>query len=151
LPTPLEHLLCASGTRPRFVDPCLSNFFFIFPLFPLAMCSFMHTTFLFFSRSCQLGSNFWLPSTIISAVLALLLSLPLPIWFLPHPMDPVALTEALPFIVCTLSFNKPHPRWRHEFRRPAQVCRRNHPRLFVYGVYPVARIKLLLVSTIHTR
>jgi len=68
----------------------------------------MHTTFpLLSSHSRQLGSNFWLPSAIISStVLALLLSLPLTMWF--HiPMDPVALTEALPFIICTVGFNKP--------------------------------------------
>jgi len=77
--------------------------------------------------------------------------IPSPRNMVPHPHGPVALTEALPFIVCTLGFNKPHPHRRHEFRWPAQVCRRNHPRLFVYGVYPVARIKLLLVSTIHAQ
>jgi hydroxymethylglutaryl-CoA reductase (NADPH) len=68
----------------------------------------MHTTFLLLlSRSRRLGSNFWLPSAIISsAVLDLLLSLPLAMWF--HiPMDPVALTEALPFIVCIVGFDKP--------------------------------------------
>ena len=79
----------------------------------------MHTTFLLlFSRSRQLGSNFWLPSAILSsAVLALLLSLPLAMWFR-IPMDPVALTEALPFIVCTVGFDKPLRLARAVFSHP---------------------------------
>jgi hydroxymethylglutaryl-CoA reductase (NADPH) len=68
----------------------------------------MHTTFIrLFLRSRSLGSNFWLPTAILSSsVLALLLALPLAMW-LRIPMDPVALTEALPFLVCTVGFDKP--------------------------------------------
>ncbi|KAJ4468808.1 hydroxymethylglutaryl-CoA reductase [Lentinula aciculospora] len=79
----------------------------------------MHTTFLLlFYRSRRLGSNFWLPSAIFtSSVFALLLSLPIAMWF--HiPMDPVALTEALPFLVCTVGFDKPLRLARVVFSHP---------------------------------
>jgi hydroxymethylglutaryl-CoA reductase (NADPH) len=79
----------------------------------------MHTTFfLLFYRSRRLGSNFWLPSGIfISSVFALLLSLPIAMWFR-IPMDPVALTEALPFLVCTIGFDKPLRLARAVFSHP---------------------------------
>ena len=68
----------------------------------------MHTTFyLLLRRSRNLGSSFWLPLAIVSsAVLALLISLPIAM-ALKIPIDPVALTEALPFLVCTVGFDKP--------------------------------------------
>jgi len=68
----------------------------------------MHTTFyLLLRRSRNLGSSFWLPLAIISsAVLALLIALPIAMT-LKIPIDPVALTEALPFLVCTVGFDKP--------------------------------------------
>ncbi|KAK0482246.1 hydroxymethylglutaryl-coenzyme A reductase-domain-containing protein [Armillaria novae-zelandiae] len=79
----------------------------------------MHATFLILvSRSRQLGSSFWLPSGIVSSsVLALLLSLPIAMW-LRIPMDPVALSEALPFLVCTVGFDKPIRLARAVFRHP---------------------------------
>ncbi|KIK70184.1 hypothetical protein GYMLUDRAFT_151023 [Collybiopsis luxurians FD-317 M1] len=79
----------------------------------------MHTTFfLLFYRSRRLGSNFWLPSAIFtSSVFALLLSLPIAMWFR-IPMDPVALTEALPFLVCTVGFDKPLRLARAVFSHP---------------------------------
>ncbi|TFK71914.1 hypothetical protein BDN72DRAFT_402708 [Pluteus cervinus] len=79
----------------------------------------MHYTFIrLFSRSRQLGSNFWLPCAIISsAVLALLVSLPIAMW-LRISMDPVALTEALPFLVCTVGFDKPLRLARAVFSHP---------------------------------
>jgi hydroxymethylglutaryl-CoA reductase (NADPH) len=79
----------------------------------------MHATFfLLFSRSRQLGSNFWLPFAIISSsVLALILALPIAM-FLKIPMDPVALTEALPFLVCTVGFDKPLRLARAVFTHP---------------------------------
>lgn len=79
----------------------------------------MHLTFaLLFLRSRKLGSNFWLPLAILSSsVLALLLSLPVAMWFR-IPMDPVALTEALPFLVCTVGFDKPFQLARTVFRHP---------------------------------
>ena len=68
----------------------------------------MHITFwLLIKRSRKLGSSFSLPIAILaSAVLALLLALPIAM-FLRIPIDPVALTEALPFLVCTVGFDKP--------------------------------------------
>ncbi|KAL0574119.1 3-hydroxy-3-methylglutaryl-coenzyme A (HMG-CoA) reductase isozyme, partial [Marasmius crinis-equi] len=79
----------------------------------------MHTTFfLLFSRSRRLGSNFSLPIAILSsAILALLLALPIATW-LRIPMDPVALTEALPFLVCTVGFDKPLRLARAVFSHP---------------------------------
>ncbi|KAH8830006.1 hydroxymethylglutaryl-CoA reductase [Flagelloscypha sp. PMI_526] len=69
----------------------------------------MHYTFLLlFTRSRRLcGSSFWLPMSILtSSVLALLIALPLGMK-LGLKMDIVALTEAFPFIVCTVGFDKP--------------------------------------------
>lgn len=79
----------------------------------------MHTTFyLLISRSRALGSNFWLPCAIMSSsVLALLLSLPIAM-ALRIPIDPVALTEALPFLVCTVGFDKPLRLARAVFLHP---------------------------------
>lgn len=79
----------------------------------------MHTTFyLLISRSRSLGSNFWLPAAIVSSsVLALLLSLPIAM-ALRIPIDPVALTEALPFLVCTVGFDKPLRLARAVFLHP---------------------------------
>ncbi|KAG7091853.1 hypothetical protein E1B28_008255 [Marasmius oreades] len=79
----------------------------------------MHTTFfLLFTRSRRLGSNFSLPIAILSsAVLALLLALPVATW-LRIPMDPVALTESLPFLVCTVGFDKPLRLARAVFSHP---------------------------------
>ncbi|KAF5390098.1 hypothetical protein D9757_003842 [Collybiopsis confluens] len=79
----------------------------------------MHTTFfLLFYRSRRIGSNFWLPSAIFtSSVFALLLSLPIAMWFR-IPLDPVALTEALPFLVCTIGFDKPLRLARAVFSHP---------------------------------
>lgn len=79
----------------------------------------MHYTFLrLYSRSHQLGSNFWLPCAIFSsAVISLLISLPLAT-LLRIPIDPVALTEALPFLVCTVGFDKPLRLARAVFSHP---------------------------------
>ena len=79
----------------------------------------MHTTFyLLISRSRALGSNFWLPCAIMSSsVLALLLSFPIAM-ALRIPIDPVALTEALPFLVCTVGFDKPLRLARAVFLHP---------------------------------
>ncbi|KAF9254299.1 hypothetical protein L218DRAFT_1082398 [Marasmius fiardii PR-910] len=79
----------------------------------------MHMTFfLLFTRSRRLGSNFSLPISILaSAILALLLALPIATW-LRIPMDPVALTESLPFLVCTVGFDKPLRLARAVFSHP---------------------------------
>ncbi|KAF8970164.1 hydroxymethylglutaryl-coenzyme A reductase-domain-containing protein [Flammula alnicola] len=79
----------------------------------------MHTTFyLLLTRSRALGSSFWLPLAILSAaVLALLIALPIAM-ALRIPIDPVALTEALPFLVCTVGFDKPLRLARAVFGHP---------------------------------
>ncbi|CAA7268335.1 unnamed protein product [Cyclocybe aegerita] len=79
----------------------------------------MHTTFyLLLTRSRALGSSFFLPLAILSSsFLALLLSLPLAMG-LKIPIDPVALTEALPFLVCTVGFDKPLRLARAVFMHP---------------------------------
>jgi len=79
----------------------------------------MHITFfLLITRSRRLGSNFWLPLAILSTgILALLLALPLAM-ALRIPIDPVSLTEALPFLVCTIGFDKPLRFARAVFTHP---------------------------------
>ncbi|THH00709.1 hypothetical protein EW026_g1843 [Hermanssonia centrifuga] len=68
----------------------------------------MHATFLrLFFKSRALGSNFWLSTGIISSsITAFLFTLPLCRVF-NIPLDPVCLSEALPFLVCTVGFDKP--------------------------------------------
>jgi hydroxymethylglutaryl-CoA reductase (NADPH) len=82
----------------------------------------MHTTFVrLFLASRALGSNFWLPVAILSsAVLALLAALPL-CGALRIPLDPICLSEALPFIVCTVGFDKPLRLARAVFAHPDAV------------------------------
>ena len=79
----------------------------------------MHTTFyLLLIRSRSLGSSFWLPLAILSsAILALLIALPIAM-AIKIPIDPVALTEALPFLVCTVGFDKPLRLARAVFLHP---------------------------------
>lgn len=79
----------------------------------------MHVTFgrLFWS-SRSLGSNFWLMTAILSSsVTAFLLALPLAM-YLNIPLDPVCLVEALPFLVCTVGFDKPLRLARAVFTHP---------------------------------
>ncbi|KAI0945632.1 hypothetical protein AcW1_001808 [Taiwanofungus camphoratus] len=68
----------------------------------------MHATFLrLFFASRALGSNFWLSTGIfLSSVIGFLFTLPL-CRYLRIPLDPIAMTEALPFLVCTVGFDKP--------------------------------------------
>ncbi|KAI0074986.1 hypothetical protein K474DRAFT_1647253 [Panus rudis PR-1116 ss-1] len=68
----------------------------------------MHGTFLrLFWSSRALGSNFWLSTGIfLSSCFAFIFTLPL-CRFLDIPLDPVCLSEALPFLVCTVGFEKP--------------------------------------------
>ena len=79
----------------------------------------MHITFyLLLTRSRQLGSSFWLPLAILSsAILALLIALPIAMALRIH-VDPVALVEALPFLVCTVGFDKPLRLARAVFTHP---------------------------------
>ncbi|TFY79244.1 hypothetical protein EWM64_g4768 [Hericium alpestre] len=68
----------------------------------------MHTTFIkLFLASRSLGSNLWLTTAILaSSVLAFMVSLPIA-GYLRIPLEPVSLIEALPFLVCTVGFEKP--------------------------------------------
>jgi hydroxymethylglutaryl-CoA reductase (NADPH) len=81
----------------------------------------MHASFirLFFSARA-LGSNLKLSIAILSSsILAFMLALPIS-HYLEIPLDPISLTEALPFFVCTVGFDKP-------LRLAAAVF--NHPHL----------------------
>ena len=79
----------------------------------------MHITFgRLFLSSRSLGSNFWLMTAILSSsVTAFLLALPLAM-YLNIPLDPVSLVEALPFLVCTVGFDKPLRLARAVFTHP---------------------------------
>lgn len=76
------------------------------------------TFYLLLIRSRSLGSSFFLPLAIMSSsILALLISLPIAM-ALRIPIDPVALSEALPFLVCTVGFDKPLRLARAVFLHP---------------------------------
>ncbi|KAJ8474951.1 hypothetical protein ONZ45_g15777 [Pleurotus djamor] len=79
----------------------------------------MHLTFLvLIRRSRALGSTFSLPGGILSSgVLALLLSVPIAMAS-GIKIDFVALTESLPFLVCTVGFDKPVRLARAVFEHP---------------------------------
>ena len=79
----------------------------------------MHITFARLILSSRaLGSNFWLTTAIISSsILAFMLALPLSL-YLEIPLDPISLTEALPFLVCTVGFDKPLRLARAVFSHP---------------------------------
>ncbi|KAJ6455873.1 hydroxymethylglutaryl-coenzyme A reductase-domain-containing protein [Mycena sanguinolenta] len=83
----------------------------------------MHITFfLLIARSRALGSSFFLPLAIVSSsVLALLLAIPVAL-VLHIPIHPVALTEAVPFFVCTVGFDKPLRLARAVFTHPRAVA-----------------------------
>ena len=68
----------------------------------------MHLSFiLLFWRSRKLGSTVALPAAIISSsILAVFLAVPIAM-SLNIPLDVVKLSEALPFLVCTVGFDKP--------------------------------------------
>ncbi|KAF7326925.1 3-hydroxy-3-methylglutaryl coenzyme A reductase [Mycena venus] len=78
------------------------------------------TFFLLIARSRSLGSFFFLPLAIISSsVLAMVFAVPVALW-LRIPMHPVVLTEALPFLVCTVGFDKPLRLARAVFTHPSR-------------------------------
>ncbi|KAF8327732.1 hydroxymethylglutaryl-coenzyme A reductase-domain-containing protein [Cantharellus anzutake] len=68
----------------------------------------MHATFVnLFLNARKLGSNFWLASTVlISAVCAFIIALPIAN-YIKIPLDPIGISEALPFLVITVGFDKP--------------------------------------------
>jgi hydroxymethylglutaryl-CoA reductase (NADPH) len=79
----------------------------------------MHTTFIrLFLASRSLGSNFWLTTAILSSsTLSFMVALPIA-GYLRIPLDPVSLIEALPFLVCTVGFEKPLRLARTVFGHP---------------------------------
>ncbi len=79
----------------------------------------MHTTFIrLFLASRSLGSNFWLTTAILSSsTLSFMVALPIA-GYLRIPLDPVSLIEALPFLVCTVGFEKPLRLARAVFGHP---------------------------------
>ncbi|KAI0047708.1 hypothetical protein FA95DRAFT_1492178 [Auriscalpium vulgare] len=91
-------------------------------LLVLAGYVLMHTTFIrLFLSSRSLGSNFWLTTAILSSsVLAFMLALPIA-GYLRIPLEPVSLIEALPFLVCTVGFEKPLRLARAVFSHPHLV------------------------------
>jgi len=80
----------------------------------------MHSTFFRLLLSSRaLGSHFWLTAAILtSSTLGFVLALPLAM-LIGIPVDPILLTEALPFLVCTVGFDKPlrlgRAVFQHEF------------------------------------
>ncbi|KIY45066.1 hypothetical protein FISHEDRAFT_50051 [Fistulina hepatica ATCC 64428] len=79
----------------------------------------MHITFtLLFLRSRGLGSNFWIPLAVLtSSIVSLLMSIPVALW-IGVKIDIIALAEALPFLVCTIGFDKPMRLARTVFTHP---------------------------------
>lgn len=77
-------------------------------LLVLAGYILMHITFFRLILSARsLGSHFWLAAAILaSSTLAFVLAVPVAL-YMGVPVDPVLLTEALPFLVCTVGFDKP--------------------------------------------
>ncbi|KAF7305947.1 3-hydroxy-3-methylglutaryl coenzyme A reductase [Mycena chlorophos] len=116
---------------------------------------FMHFTFyLLWARSRALGSSFSLPVAIISSsVLALLLAVPAAM-FLHIPMHPVALTEALPFLVCTVGFDKPLRLARAVFTHPRALRPASTPagEVVLDGLsatyYPIVRDYILEIAVL---
>jgi len=88
-------------------------------LLVLAGYVLMHTTFIrLFLASRSLGSNFWLTTAILSSsTLSFMVALPIA-GYLRIPLDPVSLIEALPFLVCTVGFEKPLRLARAVFGHP---------------------------------
>ncbi|KAF8315415.1 hypothetical protein DL93DRAFT_906082 [Clavulina sp. PMI_390] len=80
---------------------------------------FMHVTFVnLFLKARMLGSNFWLASTIlISSIFAFIIGLPIAN-YLNVPVDIIGLSEALPFLVVTVGFDKPLRLARAVFEHP---------------------------------
>ncbi|KAF7318286.1 3-hydroxy-3-methylglutaryl-coenzyme A reductase [Mycena chlorophos] len=110
-------------------------------LLVLAGYIFMHATFvLLVSRSRSLGSSFAIPVAILSSsALALVFAL-LAAMVLRVPMHPVALSEALPFFVCTVGFDKPLRLARAVF---------THPRAFRPGTIPAGEVVLDAMSATY--
>ena len=79
----------------------------------------MHGTFIrLFLAGRKLGSNIWLPTSMLaSSIAAFILSLPVAL-YLAIPLDPICLSEALPFFVIAIGFDKAHQLARAVFSHP---------------------------------
>ncbi|KAF8515679.1 hydroxymethylglutaryl-coenzyme A reductase-domain-containing protein [Hysterangium stoloniferum] len=79
----------------------------------------MHGTFIrLFLAGRKLGSNIWLPVAMLaSSIAAFILSLPVA-QYLAIPLDPICLSEALPFFVIAIGFDKAHQVARAVFCHP---------------------------------
>ncbi|KAF8501845.1 hydroxymethylglutaryl-coenzyme A reductase-domain-containing protein [Gautieria morchelliformis] len=79
----------------------------------------MHATFIrLFLSGRKLGSNLWLPTSMIaSSITAFIISLPVAL-YLAIPLDPICLSEALPFFVIAIGFDKAHQLARAVFSHP---------------------------------
>lgn len=79
----------------------------------------MHLTFVrLFLNMRKMGSSFWLPlGTLISSVFGFLFALFLA-FLIKVPVDPITLSEALPFLVITVGFDKPFLLARAVFGNP---------------------------------
>lgn len=90
----------------------------------------MHVTFLrLWFKSRALGSNFWLSTGIVSSsIVAFLFTLPM-CRALNIPLDPICLSEALPFLVCTVGFDKPLRLAREVLAHPHALKPQNDGRM----------------------
>jgi hydroxymethylglutaryl-CoA reductase (NADPH) len=90
----------------------------------------MHGTFVRLYLSMRrMGSNFWLPGTVlVSSTFAFLTAL-LAASIISVPVDPICLSEALPFLVITVGFDKPFTLAKAVFTSPeiAPVVLRRKP------------------------
>ena len=90
----------------------------------------MHATFVrLFLNMRRMGSNFWLPGMVlVSSCFAFLTAL-LSASILNIPVDPICLSEALPFLVITVGFDKPFTLAKAVFTSPeiAPVLLRRKP------------------------
>lgn len=79
----------------------------------------MHLTFVrLFLNMRKMGSSFWLPSaTLISSIFGFLFAL-FAAYLLNIPVDLIQLSEALPFLVITIGFDKPFLLARAVFQNP---------------------------------
>ncbi|KAJ7695427.1 hydroxymethylglutaryl-coenzyme A reductase-domain-containing protein [Mycena rosella] len=112
------------------------------------------TVFLLISRSRAVGSSLMLPLAIISSsMLALLLAISAGL-FLRLPMHPIALTESLPFLVCTVGFDKPLRLARAVFTHPRALRTASTPTgevildAFSATYYPILRDYILEITVL---
>ncbi|PVG00821.1 putative 3-hydroxy-3-methylglutaryl-coenzyme A reductase [Serendipita vermifera] len=101
----------------------------------------MHLTFFrLFVSFRKLGSNFWLAfCVLINSCFAFILTLPLTN-FLGIPVDPIALSEALPFLVITVGFDKPLQLAKAVFHHPDFVPRSSSSSNGIQATVPASQI-----------